>query len=158
MSNSLAEEQSFNYKSSKEDDDKITCPNCISYGVFENNKLKVPCLNCANDNNFTWGGMRCYGSLGDGEINSEEFAYNIYSLRYQNSHQVFREYAEENNTRSKSMLNGNPVVCLAIQHTTCIDEMTKGIPEEAKNIFMNLVNNHEKEVCDICNPSSVLIN
>ena len=107
MSMSPAEKQSVNYKSSKEDDCETTCPNCISYGVFENNKLKVPCLNCANDNNFMWQGKICYGSLGDGEIDTEEFANNIYFLRYQHRHQVFREDAEENKT-------------------TCIDEMIKG--------------------------------
>jgi hypothetical protein len=136
MSNSLAEEQACNYEFSKEGDDEVTCLNCISYGVFENNKLKVPCVNCANDNNFTWGGVRCYGSLGDGEIDTEEFANNMYFLRYLNRHQVFREDAMENKT-------------------TCIDEMIKGIPQEAITIFINLVNNREREVCDFCKPTPV---
>ena len=136
MSMSPEEKQSVNYKSSKEDDCETTCPNCISYGVFENNKLKVPCLNCANENNFMWQGKICYGSLGDGEIDTEEFANNMYFLRYLNRHQVFREDAMENKT-------------------TCIDEMIKGIPQEAITIFINLVNNHERDVCDFCNPTPV---
>ena len=42
------------------------CSNCISYGVFENNKLKVPCSNCTNDvedgesGPYTWSQFRNY--------------------------------------------------------------------------------------------------
>ena len=133
MSISPEEQQAVNYKSSKEDDLETTCLNCIPYGVFENNQLKIPCTNCASENNFMWHGNRCYGSQGEGEITVDHFANNLYFLRYQNRHHIFCEDAKENNG-------------------ICIDKMLEGIPHEAVLIFMNLFNNNDKIVCDICNP------
>ena len=50
------------------------CKNCETYGVMEEDKVIMPCTNCARDAGFMWNGSRCFGSQGDGEVTSREYA------------------------------------------------------------------------------------
>jgi hypothetical protein len=49
----------------------VSCANCYHYGVYDLfGDLSVPCINCAEDNGWTWNGKKCYGSMGHGAENS----------------------------------------------------------------------------------------
>lgn len=41
-----------------------SCKNCERYGIFENHRLKVPCSDCAQQNEWMWDNQRCYGVNG----------------------------------------------------------------------------------------------
>lgn len=61
----------------------INCLNCLDGGIFDNNnKLLIPCTNCAADNNWYWNGIRCYGSQGKEEFNAQDITTNAYILFY----------------------------------------------------------------------------
>lgn len=41
--------------------ENITCSNCKEYGVWDQDRLQVPCGNCAGENQYMWNGRRCLG-------------------------------------------------------------------------------------------------
>jgi len=69
-------------QSDSKQNQETTCLNCLTYGIFDNNKLLTPCINCAADNDFHWNGKKCYGASNKIEINDEDFAINVYYIFY----------------------------------------------------------------------------
>lgn len=69
------------------------CENCEYYGVWraKNEKLLVPCVICAFNNNFIWGNKSCLGSYDVKEVSLEWWAKNRYITLFLDSkikHQI----------------------------------------------------------------------
>jgi hypothetical protein len=61
----------------------INCLNCKSHAIYDNNnKLLIPCTNCAAENDWYWNGQRCYGCQDREELNDRDITVNAYLLFY----------------------------------------------------------------------------
>ena len=62
---------------------KDLCHNCSRYGIFEGNKLIVPCTNCVADSGWYYNGKRCFGTQnGIQELSPEQLSAIIYRNNY----------------------------------------------------------------------------
>ena len=112
--------EDYDPQPSKEDKE-VSCINCLRYGTIERSKLKIPCIDCATKNGFTWMGKRCYGSFHNGPINAKQYARHMYNIYYIQRHDKWCEKAKKNNRK-------------------CIQEMIQDIPYELFDEFMELIN------------------
>lgn len=109
------------------------CSNCKAYGKIEYGIVVLPCTNCAKENNWTWNGKKCYGSLGDGEVNEIDLIVNAYHLFYKCRFYKILDKIEKSNNSDYSFMSDDEKVI----NYVCDNY----IPKECINSFLDLVNN-----------------